>query len=162
MNSNTANTLSHDDIVLVQKLASKYNLSIPELGRTIVRLTVPNMFRYVRVSSEEYNLIVSKAKKNNQSITDFCYYACLHFVKCDENNIEFYNPHDTPLRAPKSREKRIGVAIRNRNIESKVQAIATKYNLKVSTILRYFIVQFSMITMPNINQDEANNVETIA
>ena len=137
--SNFADKLiGYEDMNIVRSLAAKYNISVADFGRMVVRQSERNLSRQIRVTDDEYNDISEKANAHGVTITRWCSLACSQFLKEKDKDIFF-----SDFVVDKAgRERRIAVTIRNQKEETELISVATNYSIKISTLIRYCSLRY--------------------
>lgn len=128
--------IEREDFLIIRELAKKYNMTVADLGRSIVRQAERNTGRTIRLTESEYRYITQTAEKNNMTVTRFCALACHAFLELDEKGI----PIESQKEANKT--KRIEVKFYNNTDEMALMKIATEYSMKISALIRYCAMRF--------------------
>lgn len=131
--------ISHKDMASIKNLAEKYNMSVADLGRSIVRQAEGNSSRQIRVTDEEYDMISLKAKAHGVSKSRWCSLACSDFVNGSAKTDIFFSDFDSEKSV---RNKRIAVAIRNQQEETELMNVSIRYSIKISTLIRYCALRY--------------------
>ena len=130
--------IERDDLQEVRRLAKKYNMSVADFGRSVVRQAERNETRTVRLSEVEYNYIVQTAKRNGVSVGRFCALACHAFLTSEtRDTLPRERAEDGGMRT-----KRIAARFDNVAEEAEIIRIATEYSMKVSALIRYCALKF--------------------
>lgn len=127
--------IEREDYFIIRDIAKKYNMSIADLGRSIVRQSERTKGRAIRLSDTEYNYIKSLANYKNMTVSKFCGYACKAYIELDKKNI--------PIEiVTTKRDKRIEVRIYNSDDEVQLIKLANDFGMKISSLIRYCALHF--------------------
>lgn len=127
------------DVSYIKKLSEKYDMSLVNFCHIVIRQEGNNLTRQIRVTDEEFEIIKDKAKKNKLNMSKYCSLACSNFLKSGFNNISV---SDFTIEKSK-RTKRIGVTLRNQGEEYELMKIATKFSIKIATLIRYCALNYN-------------------
>ena len=130
--------IEQSDMRTIKELAKKYNMSVADFGRSIVRVAERNQGRAVRLSDEEYEHIYEASKRIGCTMTQFCSLACHTFLNTKEKRIDYIS--DAAEKT--NRTKRIEVRILNAAEDAELMKYATEYSMKISTLIRYCAIHF--------------------
>ncbi|BAL01882.1 hypothetical protein OBV_p-00270 (plasmid) [Oscillibacter valericigenes Sjm18-20] len=130
--------IEQNDMRTIKELAIKYNMSVADFGRSIVRVAERNPGRSVRLSREEYKHIYDVSKRIGCTMTQFCSMACHSFLNEKNKRIDFI----TDAAEKTNRTCRIEVRILNTAEDAELLKYATEYSMKISTLIRYCAVHF--------------------
>lgn len=126
------------DYAKIRELAKKYNMSVGEFGRAIVRQSERSTGRAVRLTESEYRYIKETAKQKNLSIARFCSLACHAFLETKNRSI----PIEERMDDQENRTKRIEARLYNSSDEIELIKISTEYSMKISALIRYCAIRF--------------------
>ncbi len=127
--------IEREDYSIIRDIAKKYNMSIADFGRSIVRQSERTKGRAIRLSDAEYNYIKSLANYKNMTVSRFCSCACKAYIEFDKKNIPI--EIDTTRR-----DKRIEVRIYNADDEAQLIKLANNFGMKISSLIRYCALHF--------------------
>lgn len=130
--------IERDDYYEIRQLAKKYNMSIADFGRTIVRQAERREARAVRVTEAEYDHIKRTAEKNKMTMGQFLGLACRAYLQMENRSI--------PLKGRAEdgavRTKRTFARIYSPADEMELMQLATEYGMAVTTLIRYCAMRF--------------------
>ena len=129
--------IDRDDMRKLNDMAKKYNMSISDFGRAMVRQSERSIGRAVRLSESEYKYIRETAQKNNLPAARFIALACHAFAKIENKSIPIEYRVDRG-----NRTKRLEARIYNNADEAEIVRTATAYSMKISTLIRFCAMHF--------------------
>lgn len=136
--------ISKEDLEIVEKIASKYNLNLAEFGRTLSRKknTYPP-FQFT-CNENEWILIKEKADKLGMSASGYCVYAFEEFLSDENiNNLNLLEIYEKIKKNRKGKDKseiqtkRMAVFVHTNSQYLKAKEIANNLSVPVSTLIRY-------------------------
>lgn len=127
--------ISREDYTIIRDIAKKYNMTVADFGRSIVRQSERAKGRAIRLSDEEFERIKFIADLHNMTVARFCGCACRAYIELDEKTIPIEN--DTSRR-----NRRIEARIYNASDEAELIKIANNYSMKISSLIRYCALHF--------------------
>lgn len=132
------NPIENEDLEIIKELAQKYSMSLGEFGKTITILSKgTTIYKQMRVSRRELDIIVKKAKRLKLKQTDM-------YILCYRKGIQKENYESIDIskinEQIENETKNICVNVRFTNNKEllQVQNIAEKLGVRVGTLLRYF------------------------
>ena len=130
--------IEREDFLTVRELAKKYNMTVADFGRSIVRQADRSAGRAVRLSEVEYNYITEMATKNNMTVTRFCALACHAFIESENKAI----PIENIVTEKANRTKRIEARFYNMADEAEMVKTSIEYSMKISALIRYCAMRY--------------------
>lgn len=131
--------IENKDMELIFLLASKYNLTVTQLGKIIAKDTSGIIKTQVRFSEFEFDLISKNSSIMGITMTKFCAIACSKILENGLNNEQdFY-----VLKEDKeNRNKRVSVILDNKEDIDRFKNFADNHGIKTSTLIRYCALQY--------------------
>ena len=146
--------IEREDFKIIRELAKKYNLSVADFGRSIVRQSDRAIGRAIRVTKKESDFIKNTAEKNKMSTARFCALAC-HVYLADKDNRHLPMEYRTDT---EKRTERIEARIYNGKDEEDLLKIAAEYSIKISALIRYCALHFDGKKI-NYDKKEVKEIE---
>ena len=136
--------LSDDDMITIRRLAKKYSMSVTEFGRTISKVGTSTFNRHIRTNNDEYATIKNKAEMAQLSMSAYCVKAAACLVKSGIESINFtlLNDKRDKKNSDNKRTQRISISFPSERAYKEICDIATQYNIKYATLIRYSLIHY--------------------
>ena len=132
--------LNDTDLQQVNSMASRYGISVSELGKLLIKHERKNNQRQFRVSAKEYSIIHKKATERNMTLMCFCEYACNEFLKKKEIDKRIFSKQ-----YGEGREKRIAVTFKNNDAEKELISYAEQLGIEIGTLIRCCVLCYGKV-----------------
>lgn len=132
--------LEENDLKDISKIADKYSMSLKELGQLIIKGEEGNYIRkHIRFGADEITEIDRRAGELNMERNDYirrCYLKALE----DElyMNMDIKQLKKDTYKGTEVRNIRVAVYFKNPDEYTKLSAIAKKFSMQFSTLIRHF------------------------
>lgn len=130
--------IKSNDLIVIEEIATRYGMSIAEFGKLITNQTRKKTTRQIRVSDEEFENIITKAKEKNLSVDGYCELACRRFI----SNMELKEDFFVGRSYGKKRDKRITIKFKDESLENNILNAANNFNVDVGSLIRYCVIKF--------------------
>lgn len=130
--------IEEKDLKIIEKIAKSYNMSADELSREIIRQNMKKGKRQFRVSEDEYNVILEKAKEKEMTVRNYCEHACNHFIHKKE-----FNKFWEYKRYGANRTKRITMRFKNVSDEEELMKISREMSVEISSLIRWCALNYA-------------------
>lgn len=130
--------IEEKDLKIIEKIAKSYGMSTDELSKEIIRQNRRKGERQFRVSEDEYNAILEKAKERNMTIRSYCEYACDYFIYKNEfDKFWGYKMYGA------NRTKRITVRFKNTLDEEELIKISKEMRVEIGSLIRWCALNYA-------------------
>ena len=136
----SAVSFSDFDMEDLIRIADSHNISLYELGRALSQQARGSRARWIRLSDHEHSALAYNVKKHGATITHWCAMACSAFLRTWDGRLGII---DNVRSRNGLRKKRIRVVLQNQEQDAEICAIASRYSVGVSSLLRHCLLTYN-------------------
>lgn len=139
---NIERSINLKDLEVIEEIAKKYNMTMKQFGREMLREFKVTKERQYRVSAEELELIKKRAEACGLSMQEYSAAACEYFLKKNELDPAIIKFEIGSASYGQGRDKRTNVSFSDENVEIALEKLADENKIPFGSLVRYCVMKY--------------------